>query len=354
MTSHRASTPAPAGAADQRAHHLGDAAAAGGGVHVPDDAAGQAGHGSADGLEPAGVVIGLDQVLVPGDALDGDPHLDWAQLAHRAKVAAARASPPGKPADGMSGTRTPRGANADAAGRAARDADDGPPDDRRRAMPAPYRRIACFIEESAASDLALDEALSIRAQSPAPSSTSSTSRCARTPCGSGCTGRCRPSATTSRPPSTGWGSGWPTSQTRPRACSRAGRPGRPASTSPTPASTCWSPRPTGASSTARCSAASPPTSPTTRPARCSWSTPRSRTRARRRERAPGRHGLSRRAQREGASAARVRSMGAPRAARRGAPPRGSRTRPCSAGLQSGVAARSRRRSRCARRRGPRA
>ena len=33
-------------------------------------------------------------------------------------------------------------------------------------MPAPYRRIACFIEESAASDLALDEALSIRAQSP--------------------------------------------------------------------------------------------------------------------------------------------------------------------------------------------
>ena len=33
-------------------------------------------------------------------------------------------------------------------------------------MPAPYRRIACFIEESAASDLALDEALSIRGQSP--------------------------------------------------------------------------------------------------------------------------------------------------------------------------------------------
>jgi nucleotide-binding universal stress UspA family protein len=33
-------------------------------------------------------------------------------------------------------------------------------------MPAPYRRIACFIEESAASDLALEEALSIRAQSP--------------------------------------------------------------------------------------------------------------------------------------------------------------------------------------------
>ncbi len=33
-------------------------------------------------------------------------------------------------------------------------------------MPAPYRRIACFIEESGASDLALDEALSIRAQSP--------------------------------------------------------------------------------------------------------------------------------------------------------------------------------------------
>ena len=33
-------------------------------------------------------------------------------------------------------------------------------------MPAPYRRIACFIEESAASDLALEEALSIRQQSP--------------------------------------------------------------------------------------------------------------------------------------------------------------------------------------------
>jgi nucleotide-binding universal stress UspA family protein len=33
-------------------------------------------------------------------------------------------------------------------------------------MPAPYRRIACFIEESAASDLALEEALSVRAQSP--------------------------------------------------------------------------------------------------------------------------------------------------------------------------------------------
>jgi nucleotide-binding universal stress UspA family protein len=33
-------------------------------------------------------------------------------------------------------------------------------------MPAPYRRIACFIEESAASDLALEEALSVRKQSP--------------------------------------------------------------------------------------------------------------------------------------------------------------------------------------------
>ena len=33
-------------------------------------------------------------------------------------------------------------------------------------MPAPYRRIACFIEESAASTLALEEALSIREQSP--------------------------------------------------------------------------------------------------------------------------------------------------------------------------------------------
>ena len=63
------------GAADQRAHHLGDPPAARGGAHVPDDAAGQAGDGSADGLEPAGVVIRSDQVLVPGDALDGDPHL---------------------------------------------------------------------------------------------------------------------------------------------------------------------------------------------------------------------------------------------------------------------------------------
>jgi nucleotide-binding universal stress UspA family protein len=33
-------------------------------------------------------------------------------------------------------------------------------------MPAPYGRIACFVEESAASDLALEEALSIREQSP--------------------------------------------------------------------------------------------------------------------------------------------------------------------------------------------
>jgi nucleotide-binding universal stress UspA family protein len=33
-------------------------------------------------------------------------------------------------------------------------------------MAAPYRKIACFIEESAASDLALEEALALRAQSP--------------------------------------------------------------------------------------------------------------------------------------------------------------------------------------------
>jgi nucleotide-binding universal stress UspA family protein len=33
-------------------------------------------------------------------------------------------------------------------------------------MPAPYRRIACFIEESAASDLALEEARALRALSP--------------------------------------------------------------------------------------------------------------------------------------------------------------------------------------------
>lgn len=33
-------------------------------------------------------------------------------------------------------------------------------------MPAPYARIACFIEEGAASELALAEALSVRAQSP--------------------------------------------------------------------------------------------------------------------------------------------------------------------------------------------
>jgi nucleotide-binding universal stress UspA family protein len=34
------------------------------------------------------------------------------------------------------------------------------------AVPAPYRKIACFIEESHASDLALQEALALRAQSP--------------------------------------------------------------------------------------------------------------------------------------------------------------------------------------------
>lgn len=33
-------------------------------------------------------------------------------------------------------------------------------------MAAPYRRIACFVDESAASDLALDEALALRALSP--------------------------------------------------------------------------------------------------------------------------------------------------------------------------------------------
>lgn len=33
-------------------------------------------------------------------------------------------------------------------------------------MPAPYRRIACFVEDSEASDLALDEALALRALSP--------------------------------------------------------------------------------------------------------------------------------------------------------------------------------------------
>jgi nucleotide-binding universal stress UspA family protein len=33
-------------------------------------------------------------------------------------------------------------------------------------MPAPYPRIACFIENSAASDLALEEALAVRALSP--------------------------------------------------------------------------------------------------------------------------------------------------------------------------------------------
>jgi nucleotide-binding universal stress UspA family protein len=33
-------------------------------------------------------------------------------------------------------------------------------------MPAPYRTIACFIEESAASDLALEEAVALRALSP--------------------------------------------------------------------------------------------------------------------------------------------------------------------------------------------
>jgi nucleotide-binding universal stress UspA family protein len=33
-------------------------------------------------------------------------------------------------------------------------------------MPAPYRKIACFIEESHASDLALEEALALRALTP--------------------------------------------------------------------------------------------------------------------------------------------------------------------------------------------
>ncbi len=33
-------------------------------------------------------------------------------------------------------------------------------------MAAPYRKIACFVEEGAASDLALDEALALRALSP--------------------------------------------------------------------------------------------------------------------------------------------------------------------------------------------
>lgn len=33
-------------------------------------------------------------------------------------------------------------------------------------MAAPYRRIACFVEQGAASDLALDEALALRALSP--------------------------------------------------------------------------------------------------------------------------------------------------------------------------------------------
>lgn len=33
-------------------------------------------------------------------------------------------------------------------------------------MAAPYRRIACFVDEGAASDLALDEALALRALSP--------------------------------------------------------------------------------------------------------------------------------------------------------------------------------------------
>jgi nucleotide-binding universal stress UspA family protein len=39
-------------------------------------------------------------------------------------------------------------------------------DDRGGPMPAPYRNIACFIEESAASELVLEEALALRALSP--------------------------------------------------------------------------------------------------------------------------------------------------------------------------------------------